>query len=175
MTRSHSLLVRFATLAVAQLAGSANAGDDWNVAETGQPATDVEFTLTEGTWMNVEVAPDGRTIYFDLLGDIYRMSATGGDATRVLGGPAMQRSPNVSPDGRKLLYLSDQSGNDNLWIANLDGTDARQVTHETEDLVMGPTWGPAGTVAASWIRSTFPRMHASEIRWYELAGGSGRG
>ena len=150
------------------------AAPGWDVSNTGQPANDVEFTLTEGTWMNLDVTPDGQAIYFDLLGDIYRVPATGGDATRVLGGPAIQRSPNVSPDGRQLLYLSDADGTDNLWIANLDGTGARQVTHETVDMLMGPTWGPAGTVAASKMVATFARMRATEILWYDLAGGGGR-
>ena len=150
------------------------AAPEWDVGNTGQPATDVEFTLTEGTWMNLDVTPDGGTIYFDLLGDIYRLPARGGAATRVLGGAAMQRSPNVSPDGRQLLYLSDEDGTDNLWIANLDGTKARQVTHETIDMLMGPAWGPAGTVAASRMVATFPRMRATEILWYDLAGGDGR-
>lgn len=146
----------------------------WNVLDTGQPARDVQFELSEGTWMNLDVTPDGQWIFFDLLGDIYRIPASGGEATAVLAGPAMQRSPNVSQDGRRLLYLSDEDGSDNLWVANLDGSGARQVTHETVDLVMGPTWGPDGTFAASRMVSTFPRMKATEIRWYDPLGGDGR-
>ena len=82
---------------------SAIAGPDWNVEDTGQPYIDADFTVTEGTWISVDVSPDDRTLVFDLLGDIYTLPATGGDATLVHGGPAMQRSPRFSPDGRQIL------------------------------------------------------------------------
>ena len=43
----------------------------------------------EGTWMSLDVSPDGRTIAFDLLGDIYVMPITGGDAQAIASGHAL--------------------------------------------------------------------------------------
>lgn len=103
------------------------------------PAEQVEFTLTEGTWMSVDVSPDGSTIVFDLLNDIYAMPATGGEAKAIHAGPATQRSPQFSPDGSRLLYLSDASGADNVWISNPDGSQVRQITRETLAMLVGPT------------------------------------
>ena len=40
----------------------------------------VTFTAKEGTWMSVDVSPEGKTIAFDLLGHIYLMSTQGGKA-----------------------------------------------------------------------------------------------
>ena len=84
----------------------------------------------------------------------------------------------LSPAGHKLLYLSDASGCDNLWISNVDGSDARQITHETVDLLMGPAWSADGqTVAASKMYATYPKLNASEIRSFEISGapqGGGR-
>ena len=74
--------------------------------------------------MSVDVSPDGRTIAFDLLGDIYSLPAAGGQARLLQGGPAMQRAATFSPDGRQLLFLSDASGCDNLWVSNADGSAA---------------------------------------------------
>lgn len=149
--------------------------DTWDILDTAQPHTDVEFTVSEGTWMSVEVSPDGKTLVFDLLGDIYRLSAEGGEATLLFGGPALQRSPVYSPDGRKLLFLSDLSGSDNVWTSNADGSDPKKVTSETVDMLMGPSWGPQGrSIVAAKIDATYPRMYASEIRWFDLAGGAGR-
>lgn len=67
------------------------------------PTTRIEFDTSEGTWMNVDVSPDGRLIVFDLLGDLYVMpiEGTGGKpATRITEGPAFDMQPRFSPDGR---------------------------------------------------------------------------
>src|ERR1700680_1065544 len=78
---------------------------EWDVTDTGQPYKDVTFTVTEGTWMTVDVSPDGKTLVFDLLNNIYSMPAEGGEAKVIHGGPALARSPRFSPDGSKLLYF----------------------------------------------------------------------
>ena len=51
------------------------------------------FTTDEGTWMSLSVSPDGRTVMFDLLGDIYTLPIAGGKATRILGGNSMDVHP----------------------------------------------------------------------------------
>ena len=168
-----ALLILSLGLSSAGCAGPAD--DDWDVTDTGQPDRAVEFTVDEGTWMSLTVSPDGETIAFDLLGDIYRIPAEGGQATLVHGGPAMQRVPRFSPDGGRLLYISDASGSDNIWISDSDGSSPRQVTKQDVDLLTAPAWGAKGEyVAAGTSEAYFPRTRASEIRLFDLAGGSGR-
>ena len=145
----------------------------WDVTDTGQPYRDIRFTVTEGTWLSLDVSPDGRTIVFDLLGDIYSMPAAGGDATVVHDGPAMQRTPRFSADGERILYISDADGIENVWTSKPDGTDARQFTHETANLVMAASWGPdKESVVVERIGGHYPQRFASEIRLYETAGSS---
>ncbi|MEI6246401.1 MAG: hypothetical protein WCQ64_15325 [Acidobacteriota bacterium] len=48
----------------------------------------IEFTTDEGTWISLDVAPDGRTIAFELLGDIYALPIGGGHAQPILTGSA---------------------------------------------------------------------------------------
>ena len=43
----------------------------WDVADPTGPTNALAFDTNEGTWMNVDVSPDGTHIVFDLLGDIY--------------------------------------------------------------------------------------------------------
>ncbi|MEP7244833.1 MAG: amidohydrolase, partial [Gammaproteobacteria bacterium] len=147
----------------------------WNVENTGQPYKDAEFTVTEGTWMSLDVSPDGKSIAFDLLGDIYSIPATGGEATPVHIGAAMQRDPRFSPDGKKLLYISDASGGDNAWTSNIDGSNPKQITSETVNSITGPTWSPKGDyIAAARLFASDDKLHAAELRLFELTGGSGR-
>ncbi len=147
---------------------------DWDVTDTGQPNTRARFTLSEGSWMSVDVSPDGKTLAFDLLGDIYTLPAQGGEATRVHGGAAMQRTPHFSADGQQLLYLSDASGSDNAWVSAIDGSGARQLTFEHTDVLTSPVWGPGDQyIAATRLSSEYHDLYTSELRLYHLGGGSG--
>ena len=58
----------------------------------------MSFDTSEGTWMNVDISPDGRRIVFDLLGDLYAMAVEGtgsGTATRLTSGAAFDMQPRV--------------------------------------------------------------------------------
>jgi hypothetical protein len=46
----------------------------------------IEFTTDEGTWMSLDVSSDGKTIVFDILGDLYTVPIGGGEAKRIVGG-----------------------------------------------------------------------------------------
>ena len=93
-----------------------------------EPARTVEFTATEGSWMSVDVSPDGRTLVFDLLGDLYTMPVTGGRATALTQGMAFDAQPRFSPDGRRIVFTSDRNGGEGVWILSLDLKDTVQVT-----------------------------------------------
>ena len=102
------------------------------------------FTATEGTWLSLDVSPDGQTIVFDLLGDLYTMPVAGGRATRLTSGMAYDVQPRFSPDGKKIVYVSDRSGGDNVWILSLDGKDTTQVTKGNNNLYVFSEWTPDG-------------------------------
>src|SRR6185503_13572581 len=72
----------------------------WDVNNPDGPYKEASFTVNEGTWMNLDVSPDGKEIVFDLLGDIYTIPATGGTATLLRGGHAFEVQPRFSPDGK---------------------------------------------------------------------------
>ncbi|TLY57227.1 MAG: hypothetical protein E6K52_14875, partial [Gammaproteobacteria bacterium] len=157
------------------LASVAGADPTWDVSNTDQPYTQADFTVTDGTWMSVSVSPDGETIAFDLLGDIYQIPVAGGEAKLVHGGPAMQRTPRYSPDGHSLLFISDASGSDNLWMSKADGSNSHPVTRETTAVMTGPAWGAKGAyIAGARMYPSADKLHKSEIRLYDLAGGSGQ-
>ena len=110
-----------------------------------EKAETIEFTTDEGTWMSLDVSADGRTIVFDLLGDIYTLPIEGGAARRIVGGMSFESQPKFSPDGKTIAFLSDRSGVENLWIADPDGSNPRAVTRDrpTNDrpqYMLSPSW-----------------------------------
>ena len=58
----------------------APAKDSWIVNSENVEHRDLDLELQEGTWLNLDVSPDGKEILFDLLGDIYSLPLAGGDA-----------------------------------------------------------------------------------------------
>ena len=146
----------------------------WDVNKPGGPGKDVEFTVTEGTWMNLDVSPDGKDIVFDLLGDIYAIPVTGGTAKALRTGMAMEVQPRFSPDGKQILFTSDAGGGDNIWVMDKDGANARQITHENFRLLNNAVWTPDGHYFVARKHFTSERsLGAGEMWLYHLNGGSG--
>ncbi|HEU0099963.1 MAG TPA: amidohydrolase family protein [Allosphingosinicella sp.] len=147
----------------------------WNVnAPPGMTTRQVRIDVDEGTWMNVDVSRDGRTIAFDLLGDIYTMPVSGGTPTRIAEGLAFEHQPRFSPDGRRIAFTSDRGGGDNIWIMNADGSDKRQLTKEDFRLLNQPTWSPDGRfIAAKKHFTTGRSLGTGEVWLYHVSGGAG--
>lgn len=120
--------------------------EKWQVSQVrGKPRT-IEFTTDEGTWMSVDVSPDARTVVFDLVGEIYLLPIGGGQARPISkdSGLAINFHPRFSPDGKRIAFISDRSGQDNVWVMDVDGGNPRQVSDQKEDRMALPTWTPDG-------------------------------
>src|SRR3546814_20885018 len=91
-----------------------------------EPARTLDFTVSSGTFTSLAVSPDGRTILFDMLGEIYAVPATGGRAVPIATGIAFEVQPVFSPDGKWIAYVIDRSGGDNVLSACPAGSEARR-------------------------------------------------
>ncbi|KGJ93804.1 amidohydrolase family protein [Colwellia psychrerythraea] len=146
----------------------------WSVNDPQGKFTTAKIDVRSGTWMNVDLSPDGKTIVFDLLGDIYTMPATGGEATPLMTDIAWQMQPRFSPDGKYIAFTSDEDGGDNLWIMKADGSDAKAVTTETFRLLNSPAWSPDGNYLVGRKHYTGSRsLGAGEVWMYHKSGGNG--
>jgi imidazolonepropionase-like amidohydrolase/Tol biopolymer transport system component len=146
----------------------------WNVDNPPSPAKKVTITTNEGTWMNLDVSPDGKNIVFDLLGDIYTIPVTGGKATLLAGGKAWEIQPRYSPDGKSISYTSDKEGGDNIWIMNADGGNKHSITKETFRLLNNASWTPDGQFLVARKHFTGTRsLGAGEMWLYHKTGGDG--
>ena len=149
--------------------------DKWDVnAPPGMQTRQIPIDTAEGSWMNVDVSPDGRTIAFDLLGDIYTMPIAGGTPHRIAEGLAYEHQPRFSPDGRRIAFTSDRGGGDNIWIMNVDGSDKRQLTKEDFRLLNQPSWSPDGRfIIAKKHFTTGRSLGTGEVWLYHVSGGGG--
>ncbi len=149
--------------------------DEWDVSNPrGATIRQVPIRTDEGTWMDVDVSPDGSTIAFSLLGDIYRMPITGGTPVRIAEGLAWEVQPRFSPDGRRIAFTSDRGGGDNIWLMDTDGSNKRQLTKEDFRLLNQPSWSPDGTYIVAKKHFTTERsLGTGEIWLYHVSGGGG--
>ena len=147
----------------------------WDVNKPpGTPRT-VQIDTRTGTWMSVDVSPDGKTLVFDLLGDLYLLPITGGDARPLTTSIAWDHQARFSPDGKRIAYVSDAGGADNVWVmnvdANLQGSAARAVTREDYRLLNNPVWHPNGQYVLARKHYTGTRSAGSgEVWMYHLDG-----
>ena len=136
-----------------------------------EPARKLEFAAERGSWISLDVSPDGQTIVFDLLGDLYTLPISGGKATRLTSGMAYDAQPRFSPDGKQVVFVSDRSGGDNVWIMSLDRQDTVQITKGNDNLYNSPEWTPDGRyVVAS---RTEGLGGAAKLWLYHREGGAG--
>ncbi len=146
----------------------------WDVDQSLGPAAGLSFETDEGTWMNVDVSPAGRTLVFDLLGDLYTMPIVGGLATRISSGQAFDMQPRFSPDGGSIAFVSDRDGNFNIWLVDPDGSNPRQVSREANREVNSPAWAADGQYV--YVRKHFVderSLGAGEVWMYHVSGGDG--
>ena len=158
--------------------------ESWDVTVPPGPAEEVVVDVTEGTWMSLDVSPDGREIVFDLLGDLYTLPIEGGEATALTSGFAWDMQPTYSPDGSSIAFTSDRGGGDNVWVLERGGgeagqaeaaqVEAVQVTEEGFRLVNSPAWTPDGEFLAVRKHFTSRRsLGAGEIWLYHRSGATG--
>ena len=147
---------------------------DWNVNAPNAPSTEASIDVTEGTWMSVDVSPRGDELVFDLLGDLYTLPITGGEARALTQGVAWDMQPRYSPDGRFIAFTSDRGGGDNLWVVKRDGSDPQAVTQEKFRLLNSPAWSPDGQYLVGRKHFSSKRsLGAGELWLYHRSGGEG--
>jgi Tol biopolymer transport system component/imidazolonepropionase-like amidohydrolase len=139
-----------------------------------KPEGKVSFTTDEGTWMSLDVSPDGQTIVFDMLGDIYTLPIAGGEAKRIVGGMSFDGQPKFSPDGKLIAFTSDRSGAEQLWVCKPDGSDPKPITKGRGQgmlYFLSPYWTPDGNyILASKSERGIGTYH---VYMYHKDGGAG--
>jgi imidazolonepropionase-like amidohydrolase/Tol biopolymer transport system component len=145
----------------------------WDVNHPPGPSATASIDVHSGTWMSVDVSPDGQQIVFDLLGDLYVLPIGGGEAKALTHSIAWEQQARFSPDGKKIAYVSDAGGGDNVWVMNADGSDAKAVTKEDFRMLNNPVWHPNGKFILARKHYTGTRSAGSGEIWLYALDGAG--
>jgi Tol biopolymer transport system component len=146
-----------------------------------KPERTISFRTDEATWMSLDVSPNGQTILFELLGDLYTLPITGGEATRITSGLALDTQPRYSPDGKRIVFVSDRSGAENLWLLDVgftitdttaasDTTGLKPLTKGEKSSYASPEWTPDGKYVVASKGSGLGGLH---LWMYHVDGGKG--
>ncbi len=169
------LMFILVTLLLMPVIGFAQDKEDekWEVTEPRGETREISFSTDEGTWMSLDISPDEDWIYFDLMGHIYRLPSEGGKAENLTDstGIVLNFHPSVSPDGSQIAFISDRTGQSNLWVMNSDGSDPRQVFKEGMVRAVTPEWSNDGNYI--FIRRQSLSGGGSGIWMYHKDGGEG--
>lgn len=134
-----------------------------------EPGREFSFDLTEGSWISLDVSPDGNTIVFDFLGDLYTMLVGGGEATQITKGMQFDSQPRYSPDGTKIAFISDASGGEGVWIYDVETEETDQLTRGKDNEYQSPEWTPDG----KYVIASKDDPGSHKIWMYHIDGGSG--
>ena len=137
-----------------------------------RPDRTVSFETDEATWLSLDVSPDGQSLVLEILGDLYTLPIEGGVAVPLTSGMAYDSQPRFSPDGARVVFVSDRDGSENIWILDADGDNAKKLSKGAgNEEFASPDWSPDSrhVVASktSWGMGTY------ELWAYHVDGGKG--
>ncbi|MDQ6830475.1 MAG: amidohydrolase, partial [Gemmatimonadota bacterium] len=171
---SAALLAAVATSVAAQAASDSTMHPDTSPGKKElplKPARTIDIDTDEGSWISVDVSRDGRTIVFDLLGDLYLVPLGGGEAQAITSGLAFDAQPRFSPDGKWVAFTSDRDGAENVWILNVETKETRQITKLRDKAIQSPAWTPDGKYIVATVGDIV--FKPGKLWMFHIDGGAG--
>lgn len=136
-----------------------------------EPTRTFEMTTSEGSWLSVDVHPEGESVVFGLLGDLYTLPIGGGEATRITSGMAFDSQPRYGPEGDQVAFISDRSGSEHVWVLDRSEQDTTRLSTGDNLRFHSPEWTPDGNYV---IASRQTSLGDPAKPWlYHVEGGSG--
>lgn len=116
------------------------------------------------------ISPDGNSVAFTALGDIY-VQEIGGEIAQITNDTFVNLDPDWSPDGKLLAFVSDRNGNMNIWLHNVVSGITKVLTTQQEWSASKPTWSPDGKTLAFYSKTHLNDWGSAVLKTLELSTG----
>lgn len=132
-------------------------------------------------WLrDVQISPDGSEIAFCYKGDIWKVSSTGGNATRLTTDASYESNPIWSPDSKKIAFASDRHGNFDIFVMDSNGGQTKRLTFNSNNETP-EAFGPDGkdiyfsaSIQDPASSALFPSARMTELYAVPINGGASR-
>ena len=136
-----------------------------------EPDRTVHIQADEGTWMSLDIHPSGEKMIFEYMGNLFELPIEGGEPKQLTHGMAFDSQPSYSPDGEKVVFISDRSGGDNVWLLDLETMETEQRTTGNNYRMQSPVFTPDGDYIIAARAGLRGGVH--KLWMYHVDGGSG--
>jgi tricorn protease len=109
-------------------------------AETQENTTEVRTFNSEADDYSLE--PAGRRVAVAIYGEIFTAPTGEGDLVQITDGPARDQNPVYSPDGRRIAFVSDASGREEIYVSSTDGAGKPEKVTDVDALKLSFAWAP---------------------------------
>ena len=92
---------------------------------------------------NAAITPDGKQVVYNISGQLILRSLSDDQETPLTKSAGRNDWPNVSADGKRIVFSSSRNGDFDIYVMKLDGSEVRRLT-ESLGLDMRPVWSPDG-------------------------------